>query len=503
MCGIAGSYGNIDDTFINYMLRSQNYRGPDGFQIYISPDKKMGLGHVRLAIVDVFKGQQPITNTNESVTIAVNGEIYNYKKLRRHLKKNHNFSTNSDSEVILHLYEEYGIDLVKYLRGMFAIAIFDQRIGLILIRDPIGIKPLYYGFDNQNTLYFASEIKCLLPYVKKIKELPNGAYLINGKNLERYYKIPKPKSRINEIHEAVSALDTALNNAIKKRLMSDVPLGVFLSGGLDSSLIAAIAKIQKEGELHSFSVGFEGSEDLKNAKAASKYIGTVHHEEIVSESQIIASLPIVIQHLESYDPALVRSAIPTYFVSKLASQYVKVVLSGEGADELFAGYHYLDTYKSKLSELSNELFEITKSLHNSNLQRVDRMTMAHSLEGRVPFLDIEIVDLAFNINPNLKIKEDFKWVLRKVAEKYLPKSIAWRVKEKFAIGSGIAHFLQNYAEKSITNDELREYTNKIEFPLKNKEELLYWFFFKKYYNRKDIISTMIHSRSLNPGEIRE
>ncbi|MEJ2294840.1 MAG: asparagine synthase-related protein, partial [Candidatus Lokiarchaeota archaeon] len=384
--------------------------------------------------------------------------------------------------------------------GMFAIAIFDEVKGLVLARDPLGIKPLYYGTLEGNNLYFSSEIKCLLPYIKNIRELLNGSFLLNGKELRRFYHIPRPKNYLNHSKNAIKQLDSILTESIKKRLMSDVPLGVFLSGGLDSSLITAITKKYKEGELHSFSIGFQKSQDILNARLASKHIGTVHHEQIITPTDIIKVLPKVIYHLESCDPALIRSSIPTYFVSQLASQYVKVVLSGEGADELFAGYHYLTEKNYDLDNLSNELYQITCSLHNSNLQRVDRMTMAHGLEGRVPLLDLELVNFAFKISTDLKVRESAKWVLRKVAENYLPKKIVWRAKEKFAIGTGIGQFLQDYAENNITQTEIDEEFKKSGINFISKEEFLYWKYFKNHYNRSDIIKSMGRSRSLNPGE---
>lgn len=503
MCGIAGIYGDIEKKSIKSMLDIQNYRGPDGSDIWISKKGNYSLGHVRLAIIDVDGGKQPIPNEDNTIFLAVNGEVYNYKKLRHKLEENHEFRTQSDSEVILHLYEEEGINFLKKIKGMFAIAIFDEDKGLVLARDPLGIKPLYYGILGENSLYYSSEIKCLLPYIKNVRELPNGSYLLNGKVIKKFYHIPRPTNYLNHSEKVIKQLDTTLTESIKKRLMSDVPLGVFLSGGLDSSLIAAIMRKHKEGELHSFSIGFQNSQDILNARLASKHIGTIHHEQVITPEDIIEVLPKVIYHLESCDPALIRSSVPTYFVSQLASQYVKVVLSGEGADELFAGYHYLTEEDYDLDNLSNELYQITCSLHNSNLQRVDRMTMAHGLEGRVPFLDVELISLAFKISIDLKVRESAKWVLRKVAEKYLPKKIVWRIKEKFAIGTGIGQFLQNYAEDNIIQAEIEEEFKESGINFVSKEELLYWRYFKNHYNRLDIIESMGRSRSLNPGEIWE
>ncbi|HYG57120.1 MAG TPA: asparagine synthase-related protein, partial [Symbiobacteriaceae bacterium] len=355
--------------------------------------------------------------------------------------------------------------------------------GLLLARDPLGKKPLYYGYDQHGHLCFASEIRCLIGHVARVQELPPGSYWRPGEGREpvRFYQVPRPVHRLREPREAVDLLERTLLEAVRKRLMADVPLGVFLSGGLDSSLISAMTRRMVRGELHSFAVGLEGSADLMNARQVARDIGTTHHERVLTPAEITAALPRVISQLESCDPALVRSAVPTYFVSEMASQYVKVVLSGEGADELFAGYQYLSEFTPDAAALSDELHLITVGLYNSNLQRVDRMTMAHGLEGRVPFLDPKMVDLAFRMDPSLKWRDgEGKWVLRKVAERYLRDSIVWRKKEKFAIGTGIGPLLESYAD--------------------GNEERLYFSLFREPYGRPDVLAGMGRSRSLNPDQ---
>jgi len=495
MCGIAGTIGLKDDRALIRMLDAQKHRGPDGRDILRRPDCKFFLGHDRLAIIDVEGGKQPIPNEDKTLWVVVNGEIYNHREIRDRLNGRHTFRTESDSEVVLHLFEEEGPELVHHLTGMFAIAVWGERAGLYLARDPVGIKPLYYGCDVGGNFYFSSEIKALAPEVLSVTELLNGHYLVHGGRPVQYYSIPPPRPEITNEEDAIHAIDRLLHKAVQKRLMADVPLGVFLSGGLDSSLIAAITRGFVTGELHSFSVGLEGSPDIENARMVAQYLGTTHHEHVLTPSKIMAVLPEVVVALESFDPALVRSAIPTFFVSQLAAKHVKVALSGEGADEVFAGYEYLQAYVPDWDALSKELHLITRSLHNSNLQRVDRMTMVHGLEGRVPFLDVDLIDLAFRIHPALKWQEGGKWVLRKVGEKYLPASIAWRRKEKFATGTGIGPLLGKYAADHVSDDFV-DSMKGLKYQVSSKEEYLYWTYFKDRYGREDIVQAMGRSRSL-------
>ncbi|MFX1286272.1 MAG: asparagine synthase B [Promethearchaeota archaeon] len=499
MCGIAGILGNKENNSIVNILDLQQHRGPDGRVLHYSYLYDIALGHVRLSIIDLDGGTQPISNEKNNLLLVQNGEIYNYRKLRKKLEKDHTFKTDSDAEVILHLFEDEGKNCVTKLDGMFAFVIWNKDFGLFLARDPIGIKPLYYGSDSKNSFYFSSEIKGIMDYVVKVKELPPGSYMFYSNSPEKYYNLPKPIDRIREMNQACSDIDNLLNEAVKKRLMSDVPLGVFLSGGLDSSLVSALVNLYINDEVHSFSVGFPGSPDIINARQVAEYLGTTHHERLLTKEEILSSLEEIIYFLESCDPALIRSAIPTFFVSELASKYVKVVLSGEGADELFAGYHYLELFQDNDKELSYELYRITKDLYRSNLQRADRMTMAHGIECRVPFLDEKLVKYAFNINPKLKINQNNKWILRKVAMRYLPYNIVWREKEKFSIGTGVGQILEDFTDTHIS-DKMLSTASKT---FLSKEEYFYWSLFQKYYNREDIISNMGRSRSLNPGEIWE
>jgi asparagine synthase (glutamine-hydrolysing) len=505
--------GRGDVTAVAAMLEAQKHRGPDGRNVRALAVGGAGglgggesgaygavLGHDRLAIVDLAGGAQPIANEDGTLWTTVNGEIYNHAALRQTLAERHSFRTGSDSEVVLHLFEEHGPEFVRRLDGMFAVVLWSEATGLYLARDPLGIKPLYYGYDDDGCLRWASEIKGLLAGgVTAVRALPPGSWWMPGRSAEpvRYYLVPSPAEAVpgqagsmwSDPAEAVDAVEHTLLEAVRKRLMADVPVGVFLSGGLDSSLIAAMARRLTEGDLHSFAVGLEGSADLGHARRVAGCLGTVHHEWALTPEMVAAALPAVIDALESCDPALVRSAIPTYYVAGMASSFVKVVLSGEGADELFAGYQYLDGYEE--GALSAELHAITCGLHNSNLQRVDRMTMAHGLEARVPFLDVALVDLAFRMDPKLLRREgEAKWVLRKAAERWLPPEIVWRKKEKFAVGTGIGSLLERCAAE--TADPAPGFA---------PEEWLYWTHFRDRYGRKDIVASMGRSRSLNPGQV--
>ncbi len=503
MCGIAGIWGESDNVMLGSMLEEISHRGPDGQGRVVRDD--FSLGHNRLSIIDVEGGDQPISNEDSKLRLIFNGEIYNYKEIKKGLS-DHDFKTDSDSEVILHLFEDKGKDVVKKLDGMFAFAICSDE-DIFIARDPLGIKPLYYGYNGDN-MYFSSEIKSLLKATGDINEFPAGYYYCSDQGFKKYYSLPEiPDNFSKDINEIILSIRKKLEEAVVKRLMSDVPLGVFLSGGLDSSIIAAIARKYKHGILHSFAVGTPQSADIMYSEEISKIIGTKHHTFKYSKEEIVEALPEVIYYLESFDPALIRSAIPTYFVSRLAQNYVKVVLSGEGADELFGGYHYLKKISNTNEQIFKELKNITASLHNTNLQRADRITMANSIEGRVPFLDIKLVDEALNISPELKLySQEFKggepiekWILRKVSEAYLPADFVWRKKEKFSVGSGTAQILESYADEMISDREFGRRHQIYSIDIKSKEELLYYKIFKEYYRSSNILKTVGKSRSLNPG----
>jgi asparagine synthase (glutamine-hydrolysing) len=415
------------------------HRGLDGSGQTTIPELNISLAHRRLSIIDPKGGHQPLTSTDQGASLIANGMIYNDLTLRESLGHS-KFATSSDSESILQACYQGGPNAVAELDGMFAFVMASSK-KLIAARDPIGIKPLYVGRRDE-TYHFASEIKALSPFADEIHEFPPGYVFDSTRGLSRYYTLPAATDDLKEAQQAIQIIRHTLTESIKKRLRSDVPLGVFLSGGLDSSIIAAIANQHRPG-IKSFSVGLENSPDLIAARRVAEYLGTDHYEQVLSPEEIERDLPQILYHLESFDQDLVRSAVPCYYVSQLAAKHVKVVLTGEGADELFAGYDYHKEYENP-SALQAELRRSVLSMHNINLQRVDRMTMAHGLEARVPFLDRAMLDIAFRIPVNLKLPADSrieKWILRKAFEDLLPSDIIWRGKSQFDQGSGVADLL--------------------------------------------------------------
>ncbi len=494
MCGIAGIMGTpVKGNDLDLMLAKLEHRGPDDRARCVHNDAK--LGHARLSIIDVEGGRQPLFNEDGTVCIVFNGEIYNHRALRSYLEPRHDFKTQTDTEVILHLYEELGEKCLALLDGMFAFAITDSNRGLFLARDPLGIKPLYTSRQD-DCIYFASEIKAMQDVVRDYEEFPAGHYYLTENGLQRYFDLPWKKPETAAAEDAVRQIRCLLERAVVKRLMSDVPLGVFLSGGLDSSIIAAIAA-KHIPDLKTFSVGTIDSEDRAYAEMCSDFLGTDHYERIYTIDDMLAALPNVIYYLESYDVALVRSAVPNYFLAKLASEYVKVVLSGEGADELFSGYHYLK--EIDCSDLYDELARITSALHNTNLQRCDRMSMAHGLEARVPFLDVDVVRFAFRLPCDLKLGPDNteKWILRQSFKDCLPKEIIGRKKIKFSKGCGSNLALAAVAEDNISDTQFARYSRLPDgSTLQNKEELMYYRIFKELFPSDSARKVIGHSRSL-------
>jgi len=442
MCGIAGIWGHDEEDVVRTMMARMVHRGPDAGGTFVAPGSRGVLGHRRLAIIDPAGGTQPILGDSDASALVANGEIYNYRTLNRQLAAGRTFRTRSDSETILKLFHEVQDSAASKLDGMFAFVIADGD-HVFAARDPIGIKPLYMG-KRKGQWCFASEQKALVGIAEHVTEFPPGTSFHSAGGYRRFYQVPDPdpEPRLVDPHEAVWELREALEAAVGKRLMSDVPLGAFLSGGLDSSIICAIARRHMD-QLHTFSVGFEGSRDLAAARQVARHLNTTHHEYVLTEEEVIRSLPKIIYHLESYDQDLVRSAIPTYFTARLAADYVKVILTGEGADELFAGYRYHREI-GESADLQRELRRSIGALHNINLQRVDRLTMAHSIEARVPFLDVAMIALAQQIPAEWKLRRMSddrlveKWILRKACEDLLPPDIVWRNKEQFDEGSGTA-----------------------------------------------------------------
>ncbi|QDU38021.1 Asparagine synthetase B [glutamine-hydrolyzing] [Maioricimonas rarisocia] len=449
MCGIVGLFGESDETAVREMLQRLAHRGPDGERCSQLSDITAVLGHRRLAIIDPVGGDQPIPDlaAPDRRAIVSNGMLYNYRQIRERFAEEP-FVTSSDAESIFKICLADDTAAVDQLDGMFAFLVVNGN-RLIAARDPIGIKPLYFARTGDR-LVFASEIKAFSGLDEGIEEFPAGhvltADLKTGEHtLDRYFRVPEPTSEIHEVNEAVERIRETLKASVAKRLQSDVPLGCFLSGGLDSSIITALA-CRHQPDMHTFAVGIEGSNDLLASRRVAEHLGTRHHEFVITADDVREALPQILYYLESYDRDLVRSAVPCWFVSQLASKIVTVVLTGEGADELFAGYAYHKTYHDGAA-LMQELHRSIGAMHNVNLQRVDRMTMAHGLEARVPFLDRDVIELGMQIAPELKLPPgsssgDEKWILRKAFEDLLPHEIVWRDKEQFDEGSGLSGLLQ-------------------------------------------------------------
>jgi len=484
------------------MLDALPHRGPDDVGMYVF--NEVVLGHTRLSIVDVLKGHQPITANGGRTGIICNGEIYNFKDLRKDLASKYEFTTDSDTETILHLYQEKGPACVYQLDGMFAFAIFDGE-NYMLARDPIGIKPLYYGYI-EDKLYFSSELGAMsLAGVDEVHEFPAGYYCTNKEGFVQYYEVPPIEDHLlTNVEETCKVIRETFIRSVKKRLLADkeIHVGSFCSGGLDSSLVAAIAA-EEIPNLHTFVVGMKDaagdeSDDLKASRIAAAHIGSTHHELIFTEDEYYEALPLVIQKLESYDPSLVRCAVPCYFTCKLAAEYVTVVLTGEGADELFAGYHYMKNYP--MDVLNKEAHRCISNLHNINLQRADRMGMYFSLELRVPFLDVAMVDLSMKIPPELKIhrSEEIganieKWILRKAFQKtnYLPEDILWRYKVQYTQGAGCEDLGERLADSEMSEDEYQRIKAENPKTTINSREAAYYFkIFQKYHPQDSILGSI-------------
>lgn len=476
------------------MVASLDHRGPDDEGVWLGRDGRT-LGHTRLAIMDPERGAQPIRNEDGSATLIANGMVYNHPDLRNGLAEGHTFVSDSDSETILHLFEEQGLATPALLDGMFVFAIAtDDR--LVLARDPIGVKPLYWakesGGDGGETVQFASEIKALAGNGSVVEEFPPGALYADDIGLRRYYTVPSVRPVSLDVEEHARRLRSSVELAVEKRLLSDVPVGAFLSGGLDSSIIAALAS-RHIPRLHTFSVGVEGASDLQAARLVARHIGTEHHELVYTEDDVVRHLSEIVYHLESFDQELVRSAIPTFFCARLASEHVKVILTGEGADELFAGYRYHEEIDDEAA-LHEELRRSVTCLHDLNLQRVDRMTMRHGVEARVPFLDTDVVAVAQSIPPGLKLRSQRdgraveKWILRKAFDDLLPDEIVWRRKAQFDEGSGMVDIMPSFVDRAAGELAAAEYAESHpRAGLRSREECLYHAVLLREFDRPEAV----------------
>ena len=529
MCGFVGAFdlnsGSLPiDEGLKEQLRTQvlemskkiRHRGPDWSGIYTGNNAI--LSHERLSIVDPLSGKQPLISDDEKVILAVNGEIYNHQEIRRRFEGRYQFRTQSDCEVILPLYKEKGIDFLEDLSGIFAFALYDSEKDVYLIgRDEIGVIPLYQGWDKAGRYYVASELKSLEGICDTIEEFPNGHYFYSkDEKPVRWYKRDWEKFETVKgnvcatdkngeiIHpEVIQRVRDGLEKAVKQQLMSDVPYGVLLSGGLDSTVIAAItqkfAKKRVETgslkdawwpQLHSFAIGLEGSPDLIAAKKAADFIGTVHHEVHFTIQEALDALPDVIYHIETYDITTVRASTPMYLLARvIKSMGIKMVLSGEGSDELFGGYLYFHKAPNEY-EFHEELVRKMSKLHLYDCLRANKSLSAWGVEGRVPFLDKEFIDSAMRLNPhdkmNIRLSDGSqrieKWILRKAFEDILPPEICWRQKEQFSDGVGYSWIdtLKEMTAQKVSDAEFAQRERR--FPVNTpatKEE----YYYREIYSR--------------------
>lgn len=506
MCGIVCSF-NIKQPAqdlrpqVLKMSKKIRHRGPDWSGIF--SNEKAILAHERLSIVDPESGKQPLFSKDGKLVLAVNGEIYNHQEIRKQFEGKYEFLTKSDCEVILALYREKGADFLEDLNGIFAFALYDIENDIFLIgRDHIGIIPLYQGWDKEGTYYVASELKALEGYCSEIEEFLPGQfyYSPDGKPTQWYLREWMSYETVKNNTSDIDELRVALEAAVERQLMTDVPYGVLLSGGLDSSIISAIAKkyaskriesgnVQDAWwpQLHSFAVGLVGSPDLAAARKVADHIGTIHHEINFTVQEGLDAVRDVIYHVETYDVTTIRASTPMYLLARvIKSMGVKMVLSGEGADEIFGGYLYFHKAPNA-EEFHKETVRKLDKLHLCDCLRANKSLASWGVEGRVPFLDKEFMDVAMRLNPKDKMAGNGKmekWILRKAFEDYLPESVTWRQKEQFSDGVGY-NWIDTLREMTsqLVTDEQMEKVNET-FPINppmNKEEYYYRTIFTDFF----------------------
>ena len=488
------------------MSRKIRHRGPDWSGVYSS--EKAVLAHERLAIVDPLSGGQPLYSSDGKKVLAVNGEIYNHQEIRRLFAGQYEFQTGSDCEVILALYERYGTDFIDKLNGIFSFVLYDSTTDDYLIaRDPIGVIPLYIGYDKDGTVYAASELKALEGQCEEYMPFPPGHYCTsqhNGKPVRWYERdwmqYDGMQWATSDRKEAVQMVKEGLMAAVKRQLMSDVPYGVLLSGGLDSSVVSAIAKLYAAKrietndkhdawwpQLHSFAVGLKGAPDLAKAQEVAKHIGTVHHEVNYTVQEGLDAIRDVIYYTETYDVTTVRASTPMYLLARvIRSMGIKMVLSGEGADEIFGGYLYFHKAPDAKA-FHEETVRKLKKLHFYDCLRANKSLMAWGIEGRVPFLDKEFLDVAMRIDPVLKMcpgKTIEKAVVREGFADLLPESVAWRQKEQFSDGVGYSWIdtLKKVTAEAVSDEQMAHAAER--FPINPplcKEEYYYRSIFEEHF----------------------
>ena len=504
MCGIVCAFEtkakkNIRSKVLE-MSKKIRHRGPDWSGIF-SNDSAI-LSHERLSIVDPSSGKQPLYSKDNRYVLAANGEIYNHQELRKEFP-NYEFSTKSDCEVILALYIKYGPDFIDKMNGIFAFVIYDSTNDEYFVaRDHMGIIPLYIGWDSDKIFYVSSELKALEGVCNKIELFPPGHYFLSSNDdyVKWYDRDWREYDEVKNAKSEIKILRDSLEQAVRRQLMSDVPYGVLLSGGLDSSITSAVAKKYSEmriesndkqpawwPQLHSFSVGLEGSPDLAAAKLVADHIGTIHHEIIFTIQEGLDAIKDVVYNLETYDITTVRASTPMYLMARvIKSMGIKMVLSGEGADEIFGGYLYFHKAPSP-REFHEETVRKLDKLHMYDCLRANKSLAAWGIEGRVPFLDKEFMDVAMSLNPKdkmIKGERIEKWILRKAFEDYLPESIVWRQKEQFSDGVGYNWIdtLKKVVDDVISDKNMKEASSRFPFQTPTtKEEYYYRSLFSEHF----------------------
>lgn len=506
MCGIICAFDlkEKSETLRPQILeiaKKIRHRGPDWSGIY--SDEKAILAHERLAIVDPASGKQPLFSADKKLILAANGEIYNHREIRSRFEGKYEFQTQSDCEVILALYKEQGVKFIDEMNGIFGFALYDvEKDEYFVARDHMGIIPLYIGWDKQGTFYVASELKALEGQCTRIELFPPGHYLSSkdGKMVQWYKRDWEEFEAVKENKTSIAEVRQALEDAVHRQLMSDVPYGVLLSGGLDSSVTSAIAKkyaqrrIETDDkseawwpQLHSFAVGLEGSPDLEAAQKVADHIGTIHHEIKFTIQEGLDAIKDVIYQMETYDITTIRASTPMYLMARvIKSMGIKMVLSGEGADEIFGGYLYFHKAPNSKEFHEETVRKLTK-LHMYDCLRANKSLAAWGIEGRVPFLDKEFMDVAMRVNPQDKMingERMEKWIIRKAFEDLLPESVAWRQKEQFSDGVGYSWIdtLKEMVDQEVSDDQIENahYRFPIQTP-QNKEEYYYRTIFEGHF----------------------
>ena len=506
MCGFVGLFdirqqSDALRTQVLKMSKQIRHRGPDWSGIYCGP--RAILAHERLSIVDPQSGRQPLYSRDGKLVLAVNGEIYNHREIRAELASEYDFMTGSDCEVILPLYRKMGLGLLEKISGIFAFALYDiERDEYLIARDPIGVIPLYIGWDRDEQFYVASELKALEGVCTTIQPFLPGHYWSSkeGRMVRWYRRDWFDYDAVKENKTDIAQLRTALEEAVRRQLMSDVPYGVLLSGGLDSSIISAVARkfadrrIESGGrdaawwpQLHSFAVGLEGSPDLAAARKVAEHIGTVHHEIHYTIQEGLDAIRDVIYYIETYDVTTVRASTPMYLLARvIKSMGIKMVLSGEGADEIFGGYLYFHKAPDARAFHEETVRKIGR-LHLYDCLRANKSLAAWGVEGRVPFLDKEFLDVAMRLNPADKMAGNGrieKWVLRKAFEDMLPEEIVWRQKEQFSdgVGYGWIDTLKRITSEAVSDREMEHAAERFPInPPQNKEEYYYRTIFEEHF----------------------